>query len=136
MRLDNTYQIPIDNLIAGAYPPAFPDAIVTLQANQGILKRGTLIGTDENDENGKPIGSDFNFSSDAKSAFVLFADVDTDEAEDESINAQAYQSGNFSVTELILGEGYTLTPTDLREMRKLNMVVSGDYPTYIEQEDE
>lgn len=134
MRVDQTYTTTIDNLIAGAYPPAVPDGTATLAKNQGILARGTLIVTDENNENGKPISTEMNFSSGATSAFVLFADVDTDEGEGESVNAQAYTTGNFSATEIVIGEGYKLTPADRIELRKFGIIISGDYPSLIEQE--
>ena len=136
MRLDVTYHTEVDNLIAGVYPPARPDGIVTLAKDQGILARGTLIGLDENGENGKPIGTDFNFKNSVKSAFVLFADTDTDIEEGDSINAQAYTQGNFAVTEIRLGEGYTLSNTDLVELRKFGIIISGDYPSFIEEEDD
>lgn len=115
-RLDeNLGAVGFDNLINGMYPPAEPFS-VKVKANQGILKRGSLLATGE---------SELELISDTttgKANAVLAEDVDT--GTDEAVAAIAYRTGHFNSNALIVKDEYTITAADKEALRSVGILLS------------
>lgn len=104
-----------DKLIASNILPIFSEGI-TLAANQGVLKRGTLIGA----LNGKGYLTGSTIDTTAVGVTgVLTDDVDTG-TDVAGVIATVYLTGVFNPAALVLHASATLDTYKL-EMRKLGM---------------
>lgn len=113
-RLDeNLGTVGFDNLINGLTPPA-EVFHVTLAADQGVLKRGTLLATA--DGGMKMIGADTTGKANA----VLADDVNTG----DTVVAVAYRTGHFNANALIVADGYEITAVDKEALRTAGILLS------------
>lgn len=113
-RLDeNLGAVGFDNLIHSAYPPAEVFS-VELAADQGVLKRGTLLSTAE--------GGMVKISAGTtgKANAVLADDVDTS----ENTTGIAYRTGHFNANSLIVADGYEITAADKEALRTAGILLS------------
>ena len=129
-RLDQTWKVGQDNLIADFYPPVYVTT-AEVSGNQGILERGTLIVCDSEMKNGAPVSSAITSE---QAPFVVCDPVDT--GEDDAINIAVYSSGNFQLDELITSEEYELTRADIQKLRVNGIFVQGAMPLLIDEEEE
>lgn len=104
-----------DNLINGLTPGAEVFS-VQLAANQGVLKRGTLLATAD--------GGMVMISADTtgKANAVLAEAVDTGAG--EAVEAIAYRTGHFNTNSLIVAEGYDITAADKEALRVAGILIS------------
>ena len=104
-RLDeNLGAVGFDNLINGANPPAEPFS-VKVKANQGILKRGSLLATGETEGELELISD----TTTGKANAVLAEDVDT---------------GHFNANTLIVKDEYEITAADKEALRSVGILLS------------
>lgn len=103
-----------DNLIHGVYPGREVFS-VQLAANQGVLKRGTLLAT----------GTDglvmISTATTGKANAVLADDCDTTAG---AVYATAYRTGHFNANALIVAEGYEITAKDKEALRGVGILLS------------
>ena len=113
-RLDKTIgSAEFDNLINSAFPK--PDVFgVELAADQGVLKRGTLLA--KTDSGMVMISADTTGKANA----VLTDDVDTA----ETTYATAYCTGHFNANALKVADGYEITAADKEALRIVGILVS------------
>lgn len=115
-RLDeNLGAVGSDNLINGVNPPAEVFS-VELAANQGVLKRGTLLATAE--------GGMVKITAETtgKANAVLADDVDTGNG--DTVVAVAYRTGHFNTNSLIVADGYEITAADKEALRAAGILLS------------
>ena len=98
-----------DNLIAKLFPPAETFG-VKVAANQGVLKRGTVLKLDEGEETYSILDKD------GEANCVLADDIDTGEG--DSVTGVAYRLGHFNRRALIVADGHELTVKNEEELRK------------------
>ena len=106
-----------ENLIADSYP-TLAITQCEVNANQGVLERGTLIECDGSNASGAPVGAAL---SKEKTYFVLADPIDT-EIEDNT-RAVVYRSGTFYRDGLKVNNEYELTDADKAILRPLNIFV-------------
>lgn len=117
-RLDeNLGAVGFDNLINGANPPAEPFS-VKVKANQGILKRGSLLATSETEGELELISG----TTTGKANAVLAEDVDT--GTEEAVVATAYRTGHFNANTLIVKDEYEITAADKEALRSVGILLS------------
>lgn len=115
-RLDeNLGTVGYDNLIASV-TPCNEVFHVNLAANQGVLKRGTLLATAD--------GGMVKISSTTtgKANAVLADDVDTGTG--SAVVGLAYRTGHFNANSLIVADGYTITAADKEALRVAGILLS------------
>lgn len=115
-RLDeNLGTVDYDNLIASV-TPGNEVFHVNLAANQGVLKRGTLLATAD--------GGMVKISSTTtgKANAVLADDVDTGTG--SAVVGLAYRTGHFNANSLIVADGYTITAADKEALRVAGILLS------------
>lgn len=113
-RLDeNLGAVDYDNLFYGVNPPAEVFS-VELAADQGVLKRGTLLATAD--------GGMVKISAGTtgKANAVLADDVDTG----ETTTGIAYRTGHFNTNSLIVADGYEITAADKEALRTAGILLS------------
>ena len=113
-RLDeNLGTVGYDNLINGINPPA-EVFHVELAADQGVLKRGTLLAAAD--------GGMVKISSatTGKANAVLADTIDTG----EEVIAVAYRTGHFNANKLIVADGYEITAEDKEALRVAGILIS------------
>lgn len=127
IRRDVVQEVFPENLIASFYPTPVITA-VEMKANQGVIERGTLVATDENDKNGQPVSAQFNSETGGAQAFYVLADSIDTEFEGNTV-VSGYRQGTFFKDGLHTGE-YTLSAKDKLTMRTQNIHVTDyvDYP--------
>lgn len=108
-----------DNLIAGNDVPVLTKA-VKLQANQGVLKRGTVLGIITATGLAVPVNS-ANTDGSQNADCILAVDVDTTGG--SNVVAEAYRSGHFNRQALIFGGDDTATDHEER-LRELGIYLS------------
>ena len=120
--LNNTvYEVTPDNLILDSKQPL--DAkIISVKANQGKLKRGTVLSL-TNTEEYVVFGTGLVAPQTAAKANCIIADdVDTTTTA-ATENAVVYISGNFNKNSLIVTEGSSLDAGDIEDLRAAGIFV-------------
>lgn len=117
-RLDeNLGAVDYDGLIVSNTPVA--DVVsVSVAANNGILKRGTIV-------TGTPGGELAPLSAAAvatNATYILSDDIDT--ATGSAVVAMAYRTGHFARNKLTTDGSYTLTAADEEIVRKSGILLS------------
>lgn len=114
-----------DNLIASTALPLLT-APRQIKANQGTLKRGTLLalssgtaGTGEMVLFGTAAGSNETLTANA----VLCDDVDTGTS--EAVTALVYLTGHFQKDGLTVKEGGKVKATDFEALRGVGIIIEG-----------
>jgi hypothetical protein len=111
-----------DNLIAGSEIPLLTKAI-TLQGDQGIIKRGTVLGIITATGLAVPVNNaavDGSQNADC----ILAVDVDTTGG---AVVAEAYRSGHFNRKALIFGGDDTAADHETK-LRELGIFLSDNVP--------
>ncbi len=111
-----------DNLIAGNEVPLLVKA-VTLQAGQGVLKRGTVLGIITATGLAVPVNN-ANTDGSQIADCILADDVDTTGG---NVVAEAYISGYFNRKALIFGGDDTASDHEAR-LRELGIFLSDNIP--------
>lgn len=103
-----------DGLVYGLNPKteAF---MVTIKANAGALKRGTVLAVDA-DNKMVVLGSGTGTAN-----CVLCDDTEVGASD---VVAAAYRSGHFTVEKLSVASGYTITAADKAALRDVGILVS------------
>ena len=115
-RLDeNLGTVGFDNLIHSSNPAA-EVFTVSVNANQGVLKRGSLLAVADG---GLALISN---DSTGKANAILAEDVDT--GTEAAVNAVAYRTGHFNANALIVGDEYTITAADKEALRVAGILLS------------
>jgi hypothetical protein len=119
IKLDSTIaNVTPDDLIAGVSPATSAFA-VTIAANQGVLKRGSVLVPGEN-------GMTLIATATTGTANCILADdVNTDG--DETVIGTAYRAGHFVADKLIVADGYELTAADKENLRGKGILLSDAY---------
>jgi hypothetical protein len=95
--------------------PATEAFFVTIKANAGALKRGTVLA----------VGSDNKMvvlgSGTGTANCVLCDDIEVGSAD---VKAVAYRAGHFAVEKLHVAAGYTMTDADKTALRDAGILVS------------
>ena len=105
-----------DNLIAKLFPPAETFG-VKVAADQGQLKRGTVLALGENGTY-----TMLAAATTGKANCVLADDVDA--SGEAAVTAVAYRTGHFNSKALIMAKDYALTQTDKEELRHGGILLS------------
>ena len=109
-----------DNLINNAFPA--PDVFsVKLEAGQGVLTRGTLLGL-KDDGNMVIMGTAAAEGKTITANAILTDPVDTGTT--GTVVATAYRTGHFNRNALVVKEGYTMTAADEEDLRKCGILLS------------
>lgn len=111
-----------DNLIAGNDVPLLVKA-VTLQANQGVVKRGTVLGIITASGLAIPVNN-ANTDGSQTANCILCDDVDTTGG---NVVAEAYISGHFNRKALIFGGDDTAADHEAK-LRELGIFLSDNIP--------
>mgnify|MGYP000961378833 CR=1 FL=1 len=107
-----------DNLITDIYPPAAVVSVtIPKQSAETEYKRGTLLGADGTTGELYTVGTDGHTLT---PSYVLAEDIVAGTT--AATVAVAYQSGCFSKAHVIVADDYTLTASDIDELRKRNIV--------------
>ncbi len=103
-----------DGLVYGLNP-ATEAFMVTIKANAGALKRGTVLAVDAD---GKMVvlGSGTGTAN-----CILCDDVVVGDAD---VKAAAYRAGHFAVEKLTVASGYTIKATDKEALRDAGILLS------------
>jgi hypothetical protein len=103
-----------DGLVYGLNPKteAF---MVTIKANAGALKRGTVLAVDAD-------GKMVVLGSGTGTANCILCD-DTEVGASDVV-AAAYRGGHFAVEKLAVASGYTITAADKAALRDVGILVS------------
>ncbi len=112
-----------DNLHAGVEVPLLTKG-VELAANQGVLKRGSVIGIVTTTGFGKLCDKSADDGSQVANC-VLIHDVDTGDA--NAVMAVCYQSGLFTRGALVFGGDSTADDHD-DELRTVGIFLRDEYP--------
>lgn len=126
IRRDVMQEVLPENLFASFYPTPVITA-VEMKENQGLIERGTLVATDEENKNGQPVSESFNAQSGAQAFYVIADPIDTD-IEGNTVTT-AYRQGSFQKDGLKTGD-YEISEKDRLVMRTQNIHVTDsiDYP--------
>ena len=95
--------------------PATEAFFVTIKANAGALKRGTVLAVDA-DNKMVVLGSGTGTAN-----CVLCDDTEVGTSD---VKALAYRAGHFTVEKLHMAEGYTMTAADKANLRDAGILVS------------
>lgn len=98
MSLQNTHTFEADNLFAGSVQPVVAGS-ETLLAGQGVILRGTVLGSVTASSKLKIVDSASSDDSQAVYA-ILAADTDTT---DGDVDAPVYYTGEYNKNELVFG---------------------------------
>lgn len=115
-----------DNLIAGLFPRALTMG-VKVAANEGLLKRGTLL-TAKEDGTYVVCGKKVTTGQGDTEKTTIYSNpgailtVDVDASGSAAVTAVAYRSGNFNPNAVIVANDYTLSAADKDNLRKYNIV--------------
>ena len=103
-----------DGLVYGLNPKteAF---MVTIKANAGALKRGTVLAVDADDKM-IVLGS-----GEGTANCILCDDVNVGASD---VTAVAYRSGHFTVEKLTVASDYTITADDKAALRSVGILLS------------
>ena len=119
--LNNTlYEVTPDKLIIDSKQP-LDVKIISIKANQGKLKRGTVISL-TNTEEYVVFGSLVAAQTTAKANCIIADEVDTTSTT-ATANAVVYISGNFNKNALIVTEGSSLDAGDIEDLRAVGIFV-------------
>lgn len=114
-KLNGTIEVPQpDNLFASAFPHA-ETGMVSLTANKGTLKRGTILSKNTT------AGTYEALATGGTASFILADDVDTTET---PAVGQVYRTGHFVQEALLAGTGYTITVKDKEDLRAVGILLS------------
>lgn len=105
-----------DNIIYDS-APTLETFTVTLRANSGELKRGTVLGLTETGDYVVLGTSGVTSTANA----ILCDDVTVGTS---TVKAEAYRAGHFNSGKLTVASGYTLTATDKENLRKAGILLS------------
>jgi hypothetical protein len=103
-----------DGLVYGLNP-ATEAFMVTIKANAGALKRGTVLAVDAD-------GKMIVLGSGTGTANCVLCD-DT-EVGATDVKAAAYRAGHFTVEKLTVASGYTITAADKAALRDAGILLS------------
>lgn len=103
-----------DGLVYGLNP-ATEAFMVTIKANAGALKRGTVLAVDAD-------GKMVVLGSGTGTANCILCDDTVVGTSD--VKAVAYRSGHFAVEKLSVASGYTITAADKAALRDVGILVS------------
>jgi hypothetical protein len=96
---------------------------IQLAANQGTVKRGTVISSVDPTHDYVVYGSVLTEGQTAKANCIIADDVDTTST-DAKVTAVVYISGNFNKNEFIVKDGSTLDATNIEHLRNAGIYVS------------
>lgn len=82
---------------------------VTIATGQGAMKRGTVLAADA-------AGKCSILGTEGSTAAYILA-VDSEDATESEVVAQAYRSGDFNKGALLVKEEYTMTEADITALR-------------------
>ena len=123
VQLDTIYRESYENLFADVYPHPKKETI-KIAANQGVLKRGSLMWQCVNTEDGFKIAETSWTASagdNCSAPAVLVDDIDTGEG--EAVYGEAYVSGTFNLHGLIFKDEMALNTKDIDALRRYNIFV-------------
>lgn len=117
-----SYSITPDSLIIDFKHP-LDIKTVQVAANQGIVKRGTLLSLVEPAHTYVKFGETLAEGQTAKANCIVADDVDTTSS-DPKVTGVVYISGNFNKNELVVTEGSTLDVTSVEDLRNAGIYLS------------
>lgn len=121
--LNNTlYDVTPDKLIIDSKHP-LDVKIISIKANQGTVKRGTLLSLTNTDEYIVFGTTLVDPQTSSKANCIIADDVDTVSAA-ASVNAVVYISGHFNKNAFIVKEGSTMDAGDMEDLRAAGIFVS------------
>jgi hypothetical protein len=119
---NKSYDVMPDKLIIDFRHP-LDIKTVQVAANQGTLKRGTVLSIVEPTLDYVVFGSALTAGQTAKANCIIADDVLTT-ATDPKITVVVYISGNFNKNELIIAEGSTLDAAQVENLRNAGIFVT------------
>ncbi len=117
-----SYEVTPDKLIIDFRHP-LDIKTVQLVANQGTVKRGTVLSLVNPTNNYVVYGSALPEGQTAKANCIIADDVDTVSTE-AKVTAVVYVSGNFNKNELIVKNDSTLDDMNIEHLRNAGIYVS------------
>jgi hypothetical protein len=117
-----SYEVTPDKLIIDFRHP-LDIKTVQLAANQGTVKRGTVISIVDPTHDYVVYGSVLAEGQTANANCIIADDVDTTSTE-AKVTVVVYISGNFNKNELIIKDGSTLDATNIEHLRNAGIYVS------------
>lgn len=124
VNLDKIYYEHYGNLFYSVFPAPKKDNI-KVAANQGVLKKGSLMWQCTNTEDGFKIAETSWTASagdNCSAPAVLAQDIDT--GTEDPIHAVAFVQGHFNLHGLIFKDEMTLNTKDLDALRRYDIFVS------------
>lgn len=113
----------IDNLIAHIDPPAIAFGVTIRKlATKGTLKRGTIMAKSSADGKLVVLGTEAAKDETLTANCVLTDDTEVGTEADET--ATAYRQGCFNKDAITVKDGYTITETDIDELRRYNILLA------------
>jgi predicted acyltransferase (DUF342 family) len=119
---NKSYDVMPDKLIIDFRHP-LDIKTVQVAANQGTLKRGTVLSIVEPTLDYVVFGSALAAGQTAKANCIIADDVLTT-ATDAKVTVVVYISGNFNKNELIIAEGSTLDAAQVENLRNAGIFVT------------
>lgn len=122
--IDKIYREEYDNLFYSTYPSP-KRAPIKIAANQGVLKRGSLMWQCTDTEDGFKIAETSwtaSAGSNCSQPAVLIDDVDTGEG--EAVYGMAYLTGHFNLHGLIFKDELELGVKDIAALNQYSIYVS------------
>lgn len=110
-RLEKLGAMAYDNLFASASMKILTGSGV-VASGAGVLKRGTVVAMD---------GTKLVAMTTGKTPYGILTD-DVDATAGDTV-AEVYLTGHFNKNALIVASGYTLTASDIQELRKAGIFV-------------
>lgn len=114
----NAYEVGYDKLVSSGRHP-LDVTIINVEANQGVLKRGTVLAhVDIEEFNGyRVLSTEYE---DAK--FIVADDVNTS-SEESTVSVTVYKSGTFNASALIADDDYTITSATCEKLREVGIFI-------------
>lgn len=121
-----------DNLITSTDPvPIIGHATIKKEAaGEKVYKRGTVLALDSADNKCVILADGATLTANC----ILCDDVTVGTAED--VTVPVYIAGCFNPDRVIVGEGYTMKPTDYDALRKYSIIFKAALPAYSKTEEE
>lgn len=122
-QLNNTlYEVTPDKLIIDSSHP-IDVKVISLSANQGTVKRGTVISLTNTAEYIVFGAALVDPQTSSKANCIIADEVDTT-SQAATVTAVAYISGHYNKNELIVKEGSSLAVVDIEDLRNAGIFIS------------
>lgn len=121
--MNNTsYEVVPDKLIIDSKHP-IDVKVVKIKANQGTVKRGTVLSLTNTNEYVVFGTALVNPQTSSKANCVVAEDIDTTST-DATVSVQVYISGSLNKNVLIVKDGSSLAASDIEDLRNAGIFVS------------